>query len=164
VKGHRDDGVEALIARKGAEQEAAKRTVERPDAVILEEMNEFAQGAFVGAETIGCIEAVRAYAAGKADAVFIERMRVEEGGAAADAIHFGDERAWAVETGPADGNTRKFFQFRAADAALVGEEKGEQRGAGFVEPFTGGDPEVVRNPGTGEDSPPEHSIPQAVGC
>ena len=72
--GHKD--IEALVPRESAATSSVQRPVECADAVILEEMNEVAQGAFVGAEGVGCIEAVGADAAGETDAVIVERVPV----------------------------------------------------------------------------------------
>lgn len=160
MKRHRYDGVKALVARKRAEQHAPERPVERADAVILEEMNEFAQCSFVGSEAVGGVETVRAHTAGQADAILIERMGIQEGRAAAYAIDLGHEGGGAFKTRAANRNAGEFFEFRATDPALIGKEKRKQGGSGFTEPVAGGDPEVVRNPCTGEDSPPAHSIPQ----
>ena len=86
-------------------------------------MNQIAERAFVKSEAGRFIEPSETRAAGRADAVLIERVFVNERRVAGGTEIAGLERCRRSETLVANGNACPFIQGPSADAAVVGKKQ-----------------------------------------
>jgi hypothetical protein len=89
-------------------------------------MNELAQGAFIGAIAIGGIKTTKAAAAQCAAAFFIQRIAILKWRSATSAEELGVERLRFAQAAAAYRNSRNLVERAAADAAIVGKEKGKK--------------------------------------
>lgn len=160
VQGDRDDDIEVAVAGQGEGEVAAEDWSQRADAVVLIKLDEAAQFVGVAPETVAVVDVHVAPLAGFAEALVVEAGGVGDGGAAAGAEVVGGERLGGVEAAVADGNAVMPSQGLLADAAIVGEEEGEQSGAGPGKPGIRGG---FRGAKTREGSPPKQIIPEADG-
>ena len=89
-------------------------------------MDQLPQHAIVEAEGVGGVKTAKAAAAQRAAAFFIEREPVVKRGPAGYAEEFGVERGRRPEASGAYRNAGNLVQRLAANAAIVGEEKGKK--------------------------------------
>jgi hypothetical protein len=89
-------------------------------------VDQLPQHAIVEAEGVGGVKTAKAAAAQRAAAFFIEREPVVKRGPAGYAEEFGVERGRPPEASGANGNAGNLVQRLAANAAIVGEEKGKK--------------------------------------
>ena len=86
-------------------------------------MNELAQRTLIKPETGRLIETTQTRTACRANAFFIERIRVHEWRVADRAEILGSERAGGVQTLLADRNAGPFDEGTTANPAIIGEEQ-----------------------------------------
>ena len=126
VQRHRHDGIEALIARQGGRQEIRERPRQRLDRVVLEQVDQLAQRAFIGAEAIRRVKTAKAAAAQRAAAFGSSgkpfRNGVRQLTQKNSALSGCGSRRQLRQT----GIRVNFPQRLAADAAIVGEEEGKK--------------------------------------
>ena len=79
VKGHGHDRVKAFIARQSLRQQIPQRLRQRLDPCVLVQVDEFAQNALIGTETIGGVETAKTAAAQRATAVGIRGKAFRNG-------------------------------------------------------------------------------------
>jgi len=89
-------------------------------------VDQFPQHPFIGAETIGGVKTAKSASAQGAAAFGIERKRILKRRPATDTEEFGAQWLGRFQTSPADRDARDFAQSLAANAALVGKEKGKK--------------------------------------
>ena len=123
---NRHDGVEGFGTRQGRGQQLDQRLSERTDAPVLEEMNPFAQPAFVGAEAVGGIKSAEAVAAQSAAALVIQGKGILKRCAAGYTRVAGDEALWRMQTSGAEGNSGGYAQRLTANAAIIGKNQGKK--------------------------------------
>ena len=92
VQRHRNDHVEARLARQRLRQKPSKGPRQRPHATVLEQMNQLPQRAFIGSVGIHRIEALQSQPAQRAAAGFIQRKAIDERHPAGHAEIFRDQR------------------------------------------------------------------------
>ena len=112
-----------LIAGQGIGKAVHQGTFEGDNAVILEQVNQFAKRPIVFAAAVGGVEPTGAQAAQGATALFIERRAVEEGGAALDANEFRFKWLAGGQTSVADRYAGKSGERGFADSAVGGVQK-----------------------------------------
>ena len=95
--------------------------------VVLEQVNQLAQRAFIRSVRIHRVEPRESQAAQRAAAGLIEWEGIHKGRPACDAEVFGNQRLGIAQTPCAHRNARDFPQSFAADTAIVGKNQGEDQ-------------------------------------
>ena len=89
-------------------------------------MDQLAQRAFVSSIAIGRVEAAQAVAAQRTAAFGIQREAIQKRRPATDAEEFRDQRLRLPQAFAANGDARYLKERLAANAAIVGKEKGKK--------------------------------------
>jgi len=123
VQRHGDYDVIPVIDRQGTIHETREAGGERAHAGILQQVDEFAQCAFIEAEAGGAVETAEAGAAKGADSAGIEREGILKRRVAGGAEIIGFEGCGGVEAGAADRDAGETVERGVANAALGREKK-----------------------------------------
>ena len=86
-------------------------------------MDQPAQGPVIFAIGVGCVEARESTPAKTAPAILIQRKCIQKRSVALDAEIRGIERLWRGKTRSTNRDSRNFPERRAADSAIVWEDK-----------------------------------------
>ena len=89
-------------------------------------MDQLAQRAFVRTEAVSRVKAAKPAPAQRATAFGIQREAIEKRRPATDAEEFRDQRLRLPQAFSANGDARDRKERLAANAAIVGEEKGKK--------------------------------------
>lgn len=129
VHRNRNHQIVSGIYRQCPLQQFRQRSSQRPHFGVFKKMDQLAQRAFVEAETDRAVEAARAGAAQRADALCIQRKTILERGVAGSAKVLCFKRSRGFEATTANRDPGKPLKRDVADAAL-GREKKRKKSVG----------------------------------
>ena len=149
VQRHGHDHIKTLIARDRDREQVAEGSGQSLDPAVFQQVNELAQGSLVGPIRVGRVESVQPQPAKRAPAFLVERMPIQERGAARDAEILRFQRNGCAKAGRTDRNTRDDLEAPVANPARIGVNKRKKGGC-----YITGSRCDVRDPSTREDPPP----------
>jgi hypothetical protein len=126
MHGHGNDPIEISHRGSGGKHHAAERPGEAFHFGVFEEMNEIAEGAFITAERVGCIEVHLTLAADRTEVSLIQGKGFDKGRSAAATRVGGLQRLGQTETGGTDRDARNTAEGQLTEPAFIGEKKIEK--------------------------------------